>query len=815
LRIGQLFYGSLSGERNFRILADSGDLSRDERDVVRHYSNLGGSAQTAESPEPVWTAYPLSRGRRAFSRTVFLGAGGRGNDYLAHVLVLDADTLAWLRGDLFLLAELDLFAAEKPAEDEPLAPLTLDRGRLERASARRIGADAAFPLADVADLVRALADGPVALAAGRAGAGTDLCRTVLSALPPDDRRRLAFCSRFSHPRRAAFHLAVHQPEDASLVEDGLVGFDRRRNELAPAAGPGPFQSWLARAADDAAALEPLTGLSLLGRPEEAVATVAALDEWLAALPAEPAEAAPGIDLHRRGDPIVQRAQSRGLPLLEVARHPLNRRLPATGRLLLEAAVHSLVQRVGRALADGEDPFVEAADACAATAEGTRPGALLARLIGMAREAADQEAAERSAGAAEGASGKRGARWSQAVKQPANQPGETATRAYTAAACALAVGGAGGARAIYSRLGEDALWRKPAEVARDLGAIAATSPRAFLDLATTWFAAWRELEGAAGALDEIGPLLGRLAEAPEPALNLALRALEQAAPGAGAAAGADGGERRAWYLALIRRLRADLGAAYPTLTAARLAVEERLLDELNEAEVEELTPAMVESFPGHLERRLEEGLEEGGLPWPVLRRALFVSTAGLLPRRYGGRDWDVDWQEGERLDRWPLAARVAASAATGAAGRGDRAALAEVAWLVWAATRLAATGAGDPLAGGDALDLLAEALDTLIEAHPTGGGGGGSTGSTGSTGNAATIPEPDIALRALWRLRRLRRAEPRAGAAALAALRDAALAAAPLGADRGDAATFAAATRARVAHLADEGLFPPPGAEAAP
>ena len=29
---GQLFYGSLSGERNFRILADSGDLSRDERD---------------------------------------------------------------------------------------------------------------------------------------------------------------------------------------------------------------------------------------------------------------------------------------------------------------------------------------------------------------------------------------------------------------------------------------------------------------------------------------------------------------------------------------------------------------------------------------------------------------------------------------------------------------------------------------------------------------------------------------------------------------------------------------------------------------
>ena len=75
---GQLFYGSLSGERNFRILADSGDLSRDERDVVRHYSNLGGSAQTADSPEPVWTAYPLSRGRRAFSRTVFLGAGGRG-----------------------------------------------------------------------------------------------------------------------------------------------------------------------------------------------------------------------------------------------------------------------------------------------------------------------------------------------------------------------------------------------------------------------------------------------------------------------------------------------------------------------------------------------------------------------------------------------------------------------------------------------------------------------------------------------------------------------------------------------------------------
>lgn len=772
LRLGQVFYGSLSGERNFRILADSGGLSRDEQDVVRHYSNLGGSAQTAGDPAPVWTAYPLARRRRAFSRTVFLGAGGRGNDYLAHILVLDAEALSWLRGDLFVLAGLDLFAAEKPIEDSPLPPLALDRDRLDRASARPVGADARYPLAEMADLLRALAEGPVALTAGQRDAGTDLCRTALSILPPDD-RRLSFCSRFSHPRRAAFHLAIHQPEDAGLVEDGLVGFDRRRNELAPApGGTGPFGRWLERAGSETDPLEPLTGLSLLNRPQEAVETVAALDAWRAVEPTGTDTSDNPLlafrDAARRGDPIVRQAQHQGLPLLEIARHPRNRRLPSTGRLLLAAAAHSLVKQVTAALA-GDDPFAETVAACTAAAEGTRPVALLGLLLGLARAT--------PSGA------------------PSSSPNAAA---YAAAVCALTVGGSGGARAIYSRLGEDALWRSPAEAGRDLAALAAASPRAFLGLTTAWFRQWRELVGSRTALDEIGPLLGRLAEAGDSApttaaaatstsaITLALRALEEAAP-------VDPGERRAWVLALIRRLSADLGTAFPTLTAARLTVEEGLLGELSDAELEELTAPIVESFPD----RLIAQLEQGDLPWPLLRRAVLVTTSGLLSRRLGGRGWDL----GDRPLRWELAARLAYTGAAAAAESGDRDLLAEIAWLVWAATRLVPDVPGDPLAEGDTLDRFADALDHLIEA--------------GSRDRAGTA-EADVALRALWRLRQLRRYEPRASAAALAALRDAALAASPLPVERntagdgdtvGDTAgSFAAMTRARIAQLEGQGLF---------
>jgi hypothetical protein len=129
LGLDQAMYGSRSGDADFRILAASAGLTRDERDAFLPVANLGGSAQVADDPAPIYSFFPVDRqGRRwGWARTVFLGFGGRGNDYLVHLVVLPGEALSALRGDLFLIEELGLFRGDKPAgESLPLLPLDLE-----------------------------------------------------------------------------------------------------------------------------------------------------------------------------------------------------------------------------------------------------------------------------------------------------------------------------------------------------------------------------------------------------------------------------------------------------------------------------------------------------------------------------------------------------------------------------------------------------------------------------------------------------------------------------------------------------------------
>ncbi|HMB54866.1 MAG TPA: hypothetical protein VKU40_16225, partial [Thermoanaerobaculia bacterium] len=585
-----------------------------------------------------------------------------------------------------------------------------------RAAERPCGSDAHYPTGELAGVLRAVADGPLALPARSPEAGLLLCRSVLSALPPDDRARLSFCSRFSHPRRVGFRLAVFLPEDQALVEAGLDGHDAERLRLTRGGGDDPFTAW---AGQLEAGVEPLAGLSLLDRPGQAVALADALDRWV-----------DWLEAGSHGRSPAETAEAAGLPLVAVAGHPSNRVLPKTGRLLLDAALRRLDQRTLAALAS-ESPGEELLAAAAEAAAGAPP-----------------EEVARDLGAR--------------VKRGAAPPTVAAALAF-----ALASRGADAPPAIYSLADDAALWSRPGEAAAALTPLATAVPRAFLDLAVAWFTAWRNSDGVR-CLDPLGPLLARFADSGEELLRLALQAVEQAAP-------QGGDERRRWFLVLVRRLRAELGDAYPRLTAARLVAEEGLLGDLDSGEAAELAPALAATFGDHLAPRVTAG----ALPWPALRGLLFACTHGLLPRRHGGDGWTVDDQPA----RWRLAARVAEAAASQATEAGDERALAEVVWLVWAASqRLAALrSASDPLANPQAVDSFAAALDAAI---------------------AAGAPEPEIALRAAWRLYRLGVYQPVLPADRRTAFRRRALAAAAAG---GNEPLFAWGTRARIAHLASGAL----------
>ncbi|HEV7670043.1 MAG TPA: hypothetical protein VGS22_16100 [Thermoanaerobaculia bacterium] len=354
LRLEQAIYGSRSGDRDYRILAASPGVARADRDLLEQHANLGGTALISSSVEPIYSAFPLDprSGRQAFSRAVVLGPGGRGNDYLVHALILSPDLLQTLRGDLFLLDDAGLFGERKP-EGEELPVLDLDPGRWELASRRSCGADRPLEvgLEHLAPLLAALAEGPLAVQVADGTLGLALCRALLSALPPDDRTSLGFCSRFCQPRALPYRFSAFVPEDRALAERYLRGAVR---PLGPPT-EGPIAQWLAAAKVQ---IEPVFGLSLLRDPGRAVAQVRLL------------QTLPDTG-QRRARARDGNAESRATEeVLEIARHPANAALPRLGGQLLGILAHGLEQSAKAALAAG-DPAPLFAE-CGKTLAEARP-----------------------------------------------------------------------------------------------------------------------------------------------------------------------------------------------------------------------------------------------------------------------------------------------------------------------------------------------------------------------------------------------------------------------------------------------------------
>lgn len=260
LRIGQAFYGSFSGYHNYRVLAASpsseSGFSREEREIISLRSDLGGSAQTVARFAPIFTFYRLGKERRwAFSRTVWLGRGPRGNDYLAHVLALDAEVMEALRGDPFLLlrcartTEEDpskeigpVFCEEKPADEGKLDPIYVSPRRVKELALLPCGTalDPRIESPIASGFLRAITCASLAVPLDDGDAARSLCASMVSLLPPEDRESLSFCSRFSLPRRTSFRLAVYASEDAALAERYLTGFD----PVAAAGVADAFLEWV-------------------------------------------------------------------------------------------------------------------------------------------------------------------------------------------------------------------------------------------------------------------------------------------------------------------------------------------------------------------------------------------------------------------------------------------------------------------------------------------------------------------------------------------------------------------------------------------
>jgi len=121
--------------------------------------------------------------------------------------------------------------------------------------------------------------------------------------------------------------------------------------------------------------------------------------------------------------------------------------------------------------------------------------------------------------------------------------------------------------------------------------------------------------------------------------------------------------------------------FPPLHAARLAAQEGLLGSLSPRERAELVPSLAAELP----EMASELLSDGPIEYGLLSDLVVVCQQGLLGRELEGGGWDVQ----VRPALWDLAARVAQTAAGEAGRRKDARVLVEVAWLVWAASRLVA------------------------------------------------------------------------------------------------------------------------------
>ena len=661
LEIGQAFYGSFSGYRDYDILAASpaaeSGFRRDEREIVSLRSNLGGSAQTAASFAPIYTFYELPQRKEAnrqhlwvFSRTVWLGRGPRGNDYLAHVLALDKKVMDQLRGDPFLLLECEqttkdlmekkgpVFSTEKPLNDERLQPIYVPLWQVEQLAFRPCGADLDPRLETriAAGFLHAVVHGSLAVSLDDGEAATSLCRSIVSLLPPEDRETLSFCSRFSLPRRTSFRLAVYAGEDRSLAERYLAGFDPAADARA-----GDASLWWIDACREQK-IEPFYKLSLFdkGGIEGAIGKVQAL--------------AGEIDLSGVG------------PLQDIVSDPRNERFSPRQQVLLIMTWKEIRDEAEAVLRSRPIDALEAA--CQKLWSYDRGGSFL---VSKVREAADQH-------------GSGGFEMEE-----------------TTAILALAVlvpGRERPALVLAPERGSALFWE--GQAARWMIEVADRNPEACRRLLIAWFTGWRQSDGklaiyqVCAELKQLPREDGRASDTAETVFD----ALWEVAP-------KEEQERIDWRIELLRKSR-DLEPLLAVGDVARCALDQRLLAGMEESEAVYWIRVNLSNAPLETAKWLEwekpspsililvatvcsENLVEN---WPGLNSShwtLIVSLADLLVRKAPFQDPELGMALSELLFL--------------AADRAPRATVSRIASVLWA------TLEARPPGGTDLLVLAAAAL----------------------------------------------------------------------------------------------------------
>ncbi|MES1240844.1 MAG: hypothetical protein ABUT39_04435 [Acidobacteriota bacterium] len=664
LQLGQVLFGSPSGEGGFEVLGCTDDVTPAERDQISESSNIGGNIQREVAPEEIFLFYKLKEktGRWAFARIGFRDEPGpRGNDYRVLTLILDRRTLESLRWNPFLLEPVirgqDLF--RKPGS---LPFLDLAGFDPEAEACRPLihGADPALPPAQLASVLRRLAAGRVEIGMSEKGIGRALCRSVMAVLPPEDRRGVSFCTRFAYTRMLSFDLTLFHRRDEGQVAPYL---DRASGAGATWRGvwgslpmeKDAFFRWtelLERG------LEPIGGLSLLRRHQETVVLANTLLNWSDTVKAS-------------GDPeSLEVRPERWTQLRDLVFDPFNRALPGARRLRADLLARELRQRIAAVLTGGSRELrglQEIQDWLeSALAEEALVDVLFDDLLARARR----------------------------------ETGEVARLA-----CMLLATRPGKAARIERLQGEPgkALFAGASGFASWLLSVPASCQRVGLDLMAGWFRQWRRaspgacLRFAMQTAEALGTRAGEVGQSQ--GLILMLAALEQAAPERTEEAEA----RAQWFLEILRSVGTAAGNAFPTLLAARFAAQEELIGRLTDEELARLAPPLVQRFPGATAKGLgwkSLEVDQGLLALlNVCEQQLFETSPEILAAH----------------DFWELLSRVALRTAELCSPLDESLSLDSLGWILWRAAQLG--GKRPPLPEID--QRLQEALLLVLEHCPRG------------------------------------------------------------------------------------------------
>lgn len=649
--VGYVLYGSASGEGGYDILGHSDQVTLGEQEVVARFSNVGGSVLLEDRPEAIYTFYPLAPAseRWAFTKIIFLRKGPRGNVYGALTLVLDTVTLDDLRWEPFMLREVFRVVEERKTA------IPLSRTKLEAASRRPLSLETGIDPNQLAAVLRGLASGAVGFACAGRGEGVTVCRAVLAALPPDDRRRLSFCTRYSYRRSLEFHLAFYMPADEEEIGRylGHAGIAARGQWSSLPSQQDLIWSWCQNVV--AEELDPLSGLTPLQNPRNAVRLSSFLSLWV-----KEGSAPPGMDREERKQIIGLVSKGR------------NKTLESIRRLLKLLAWDELRDRLATALAANSSFVAELAVVSRWITTVTGEDLPLEVLYDLSLQCAAAATAD--------------------------------LMDRTACVFLLLVAADPRPDLLLGPSGSRTAFQSPDEIARWIEGLVADHSQACLDLLTICLRRWQALPGM-GCVAVVQSVAKALAARTAPpavaAATLLLAAFEQAAP--------ESPEERAnWLLELLRRVGPAAGPAFHSLRASRIAAQEELIGKLTETEVAALAEPLADRFPGPLARQLDWDRMPAG---PGLFALLTRCEESLLPGDLAG--WDVAASPGH----WDLASRVALRSTQVAGTAGGSGLWRRLAWLLWCVARL--TAAGRVPAAAEADRRFTAALEAGFVQRPSG------------------------------------------------------------------------------------------------